>query len=132
PAWVEKAKDYLESVSEEVWWQELVSAWWDFERHLGFPESQSNWLSPKARPEEVKYWISRGRKYDKPPKIKSLPSFVAQFREWWARIQPSERRDPDELWPLLKNVPQDAGKWSDVKRGGCNGVFMVLMCLSWW
>ncbi|KAI0686906.1 hypothetical protein C8T65DRAFT_560514, partial [Cerioporus squamosus] len=134
PEWVVKAKEYLNGVSDESWWSELVEAWFDFEEALGFPDSQAqkSWLSPKSRPEEVKYWINRGRKYDKPPKIKSLPSFVTQFRKWWARLQPSDCCDPEELWPLLRNVPEDASRWSDVKRGGCNGLFMVIMCLSWW
>ncbi|TFK80025.1 hypothetical protein K466DRAFT_451785, partial [Polyporus arcularius HHB13444] len=134
PEWITPAKEYLDGVSSESWWSELVAAWLEFERALGFPDNQmqSNWLSPKARPEEVKYWIARGRKYDKPPKIKSLGTFLAQFRQWWARLQPSERRDRDELWPLLKNEPEDTERWSDIRRGGWNGLFMVVMCLSWW
>ncbi|KAI0693056.1 hypothetical protein C8T65DRAFT_539654, partial [Cerioporus squamosus] len=86
----------------------------------------------KARPEEVKYWIGRGRKYDKPPKIKSLPAFVQQFYKWWTRLQPSERLDPEEPWPLLKIAPADEGSWSNVRCGGCNSLFMAIMCLSWW
>ncbi len=155
PEWVNAAKDHLEGLSEETWWRELVGAWFEFERALKFPDgqvhfvvflfflfsrpslmfstqAQSNWLSPKARPEEVKYWIGRGRKYDKPPRVKSLPVFIGQFQKWWARLQPSERRDPVNPWPLLKTAPEDSASWSDVKRGGCNGLFMVLMCLSWW
>ncbi len=96
------------------------------------PQLQSNWLSPKARPEEVKYWIARGRKYSKPPIIKSLATFMEQCCRWWACLQPVCRRDPDNPWPLLKETPEDASAWSDVKRGGCNGLFMVVMCLSWW
>ncbi|TFK79958.1 hypothetical protein K466DRAFT_442385, partial [Polyporus arcularius HHB13444] len=151
PEWVKTAKAHLEGVSDRAWWQDLVGAWFEFEKALRFPDgqarhcflfshalltyclqAQTNWLSPKARPEEVKYWIGRGRKYDKPPRIKSFPAFVGQFQKWWARLQPSERRDPGNPWPLLKTAPEDPASWSDVRRGGCNGLFMVLMCLSWW
>ncbi|KAI0739806.1 hypothetical protein C8Q80DRAFT_1112064, partial [Daedaleopsis nitida] len=132
--WIGPVKKYFESVGEDQWWVALVGAWSEFEKTLGFPDgaAQSNWLSPKMRPEEVKYWIGRGRKYDKPPKVKSLPAFVQQFRKWWARLQPNERRNPEEPWPLLRNLPEDADAWSDVKQGGCNGIVMVLMCLLWW
>ncbi len=80
----------------------------------------------------MKFWTSRGRNYEKPPKIKSLPAFVSAFRQWWARLQPPTRREEGAVWPLLRNAPADAAAWSALRRGGCNGIFMVLMCLSWW
>ncbi|KAI0741517.1 hypothetical protein C8Q80DRAFT_1063988, partial [Daedaleopsis nitida] len=134
PEWITTAKGYLDGVGSEDWWHTLVGVWFNFEKTLGFPDGamQSNWLSPKAHPEEVKYWIARGRKYEKAPKIKSLPAFIQQFRKWWAQVQPHKHCDPEEPWPLLKNEPEDPDSWSDVKRGDCNGIFMVLMCLSWW
>ena len=36
------------------------------------------------------------------------------------------------MWPLARIAPADADDWAAVKRGGCNGVFMVVMALSWW
>ncbi|KAI0713991.1 hypothetical protein C8Q76DRAFT_601935, partial [Earliella scabrosa] len=134
PEWFADALKHLEEVSEEPWWKGLVAAWVNVERALEFPDGQvaSNRLSPKHRPEEVKFWIARGRKYDNPPKIKSLPAFIASWRKWWSRLQPAERRSDESVWPLLRNPPADAASWSDVRRGGCNGLFMVLMTLSWW
>ncbi|TFK79973.1 hypothetical protein K466DRAFT_504691, partial [Polyporus arcularius HHB13444] len=135
PQWVLEGKEYLASVSDEAWWRELVTAWFEFEAALKFPDGslQANWLSPKSRPEEVKWWIGRARKYDKVPKIKSLEGFTTQLRKWWSRLQPTVRIPEDgDIWALEKTAPADPSKWSDVRRGGCNGIFMVLMCLSWW
>ncbi|KAI0698856.1 hypothetical protein C8Q76DRAFT_580800, partial [Earliella scabrosa] len=134
PVWVEDARKHLESVSDQPWWRELVTAWLHFERVLEYPEGQvqSNWLHAKHRPEEVKFWINRGRHYDKPPKIKSLSVYVGSWRKWWARLQPDCRRTNESVWPLERTVPTDATEWSRIRRGGCNGVFMAIMCLSWW
>ncbi|KAI0742794.1 hypothetical protein C8Q80DRAFT_1078020, partial [Daedaleopsis nitida] len=70
--------------------------------------------------------------YDKPPKIQSLDGFVQKLHKWWAHLQPNNRCGPQEPWPLLSNILEDPKAWSDLKRGGCTGIFMVIMCLSWW
>ncbi|TFK80100.1 hypothetical protein K466DRAFT_504480, partial [Polyporus arcularius HHB13444] len=134
PKWIVDARDYLYSVSEEEWWRELVSVWLQFEEALGYADgqNQANWLAPKGRPEEVAYWIRRGRKYEKPPKVNSIPTFVNAFRKWWMRLQPSTRRAPESAWPMPRVAPPSLDAWSDVRRGGSNGLFMVVMCLAWW
>ncbi len=38
PQWALDGKEYLESVSEEKWWRDLVAAWFDFEAALKFPD----------------------------------------------------------------------------------------------
>ncbi|KAI0719858.1 hypothetical protein C8T65DRAFT_568497, partial [Cerioporus squamosus] len=90
----------------------------------------ANWLSPKGRPEEVVYWIRRRRKYDKPPKAKSVSTFVTAFREWWTRLQPRTRRAPESAWPMPRVAPPSLDAWSDLRRGGWNGLFMVIMWLA--
>ncbi len=80
----------------------------------------------------MKHWINRGRNYDKLPKIKSLAMFVTTWKKWWLRLQPPCRRPDGGAWPPLRTMPASADDWSAVKRGGCNGLFMVIMALSWW
>ncbi|OJT07893.1 hypothetical protein TRAPUB_1212 [Trametes pubescens] len=134
PEWVVDAREYLLEVSDEGWWRELIEGWLELERALGFPDGQAqrNWLPSKGRPEEVKHWIGRGRQYAKPPPVKSLPTFISSWRQWWTRLQPAVRRGDDATWPLPRAAPEHSSAWADIKRGGCNGLFMVLMCLSWW
>ena len=72
------------------------------------------------------------RKYDHRPFIKSLPLFVTTWKNWWTGLQPNSRREGDTSWPLARVLPEDCDEWMKVNRGGCNGLFMVLMTLSWW
>ena len=44
---------------------------------------------------------------------------------WWNNIQPEWRRSGQDS-------PQDPSAWSYILSGGSKGLFLVLMCLSWW
>ena len=50
-------------------------------------------------------------------------------KAWWEGLQPSWRQQ--ETWPLSRDPPTD-GDWVVLRRGGINGFFLVVMCLSWW
>jgi hypothetical protein len=55
--------------------------------------------------------------------------FAVEWREWWNNIQPSWRSGGSG--PLHGDCPPDAD-WKVLHRGGSNGIFIVVMCLSWW
>jgi hypothetical protein len=55
--------------------------------------------------------------------------FATVWWTWWESLQPSWRTQ--DSWPLSHHVPLDED-WSGLHRGGINGLFIVLMCLSWW
>lgn len=59
------------------------------------------------------------------PAIKAA-EFSAVWREWWDILQPSWR-----LNSFDQNCPTDAD-WQVLQCGGNNGIFIVIMCLSWW
>ncbi len=40
PEWAKMAKKHLEGVSDRAWWQDLVVAWFEFEKTLKFPDGQ--------------------------------------------------------------------------------------------
>ena len=82
------------------------------------------------RPEAVPWWIKNARRMNKMPPQVDLRSFPAQVREWWAAIQPSWRIPVTSEWPLLRDVPEGED-WSCIKKGGPNGLFLVVMCLYW-
>lgn len=55
--------------------------------------------------------------------------FAAAWKLWWEGLQPAWRIQG--TWPLGREVPADED-WSILRRGGNNGLFLVVMCLSWW
>jgi hypothetical protein len=76
----------------------------------------------------VKFWNARGKKFGIVPQFK-VGEFAAVWRTWWESLQPNWR--PQECWPPSRDTPPDED-WSVLRRGGINGLFVVLMCLSWW
>ncbi|KAH9929946.1 uncharacterized protein BXZ73DRAFT_26674, partial [Epithele typhae] len=83
----------------------------------------------KGHPEEARSWINCGRHYIKPSKIVNIPLFVTALKQWWTRVRPDCRHQAD--WPLLRDVPLDTS-WQCLELDDPNGIFMVIMCLSWW
>ncbi|PIL23669.1 hypothetical protein GSI_13418 [Ganoderma sinense ZZ0214-1] len=117
PEWIGEGRDHLLEASKEDWWWELIEAWCTLEAALKYPQGARHCLGTKFCPEEVKNWINRGQNYAKPSKIKTLAKFGDNV---------------DAAWPLLRSAPRDDSEWSEVRKGSCNGIFMVLVCLSWW
>jgi hypothetical protein len=58
--------------------------------------------------------------------IVKVADFPAEWREWWNTLQPSWRSGD-----LGQDCPPDAD-WQVLQCGGNNGIFIVVMCLSWW
>ncbi|KZP06894.1 hypothetical protein FIBSPDRAFT_693525, partial [Athelia psychrophila] len=80
------------------------------------------------RPEEVKGWIKAHQLFEKPPPYHR--DFSASCISWWMHLQP--------LWQTNDgNIPHtvytcDDGDWGTLKKTGKNGIFMVLLVMSWW
>lgn len=51
------------------------------------------------------------------------------WRLWWRSLQPDWRANG--TWPPSRDVPDDED-WEDLCKGGINGLFLIVMCLSWW
>jgi hypothetical protein len=60
------------------------------------------------------------------PQVINVEEFGANFGKWWLTMQPSWRKES-----LLRELPPDAD-WTVLKRGGSNGLALVVMTLSWW
>lgn len=55
--------------------------------------------------------------------------------KWWHRIQPYFRQNGSELLPLANLVQTEAGDrdpWANLRKGGPNGLVVVILLLSWW
>jgi hypothetical protein len=62
------------------------------------------------------------------PVVKAT-EFAVEWREWWDTLQPSWRVGGSGT--SQRDCPANAD-WKVLQRGGSNGIFIILMCLSWW
>jgi hypothetical protein len=85
-------------------------------------------LSTKHRPEEIAWWMQRQRRFDVIPEV-NPSEFGTEWQQWWSFIQPDWRED--DTWPHSQIVPNGAD-WTALTHGGPNGLFLVMMALSWW
>lgn len=86
-------------------------------------------ISAKARPEEVAWWIKRAKQASSVPKV-NVAEFATEWRSWWEAMQPVWRHVDGES-SLSRNVPSTED-WDALARGGSNGLFLIIMALSWW
>lgn len=94
-------------------------------------------FSAKLRPSQVKYWISRARKYTIVPDLEGVPRYAATLLSWWDSIQPAWRRgDGSRPQAIYVNrnpdKDEDVDDWAELKKGGPNGFFIILLAFSWW
>lgn len=61
--------------------------------------------------------------------ILSLSEYQAFWISWWKGLQPPWRST--EEWPLLRDS-QVVDGWDKILVGGKDGLFVVMMTLSWW
>lgn len=111
--------------------------WGEMESALGFGGDGKAQFSAKRRPSQVKFWISRARKYSIIPEIEEVSVYATTLLSWWDSIQPEWRkgdgsrpqaiyvnRDPDK--------DEDVSDWAELKKSGPNGFFIVMLAFSWW
>ena len=85
------------------------------------------------RPQEVAYWVGRGRK--SVPPIKDLPSFEAGWWNWWKGLQPNWQSVAEVEGPLTTThceVTNGEGGWASLDKHGQNAFLTILSCLVWW
>ena len=133
---------HLKGVSQASAWQDLLSAFLQFER-ASPPSGVKYFFSLKyttmltlplqklptsARPPEVAQWIKRhvNKKHDPVTVSTDYPS---RFVAWWNAIQPAWRIKPNGL--LSREAPAREA-WTSLKKGGSAGLYVVVMALSWW
>jgi hypothetical protein len=129
---------HFRQLSTDPSWQALVTKWKQFEL-LNPPDGVSfqcfyllffshvQRLPTMSRPEEVQWWIKRKRLLSLLPSIENPSEYGTMWRLWWVNMQPAWRGG--EL--LGKILPAD-GVWEPLVHGGLNGLFIVVVALSWW
>lgn len=100
------------------------------------PEQQS--ILTKNRPDQVAWWLKRGRKPKILPVIEKPREFAIEWQKWWLAMQPDWRRieNKDKEWTTMaRTAPDDTDNaWSDSKllRSGPVGFRLIIMALAWW
>lgn len=87
-----------------------------------------------SRPDAVRDWIKGARKLDKVPKGIAVAVFMDDWRGWYRGLMPDWRLiniHPKKNWPLRRDVHSDE-EWVNVRKGERNGLFLLLLSLSWW
>lgn len=59
-----------------------------------------------------------------------VAEFATEWKSWWEGMQPAWRRGTEGS-PLSRDIPS-IEEWDIIARGGSNGLFLVVMALSWW
>lgn len=115
-------------------WAVCIQKFFDFESEWGFTEG--GWQMPrKDRPEQVRGWINRGRKWTLPPTLGSELGtretgdlWVGGWWKWWGSLQPEERGTLEN--ELLRPETADWSKMAGMY--GKNGLLQVIATLVWW
>ena len=97
-------------------------------------------LPSSDRPQEWKAWTSKGRNGSRPyhlaPNIKDVKEFGCACVDWWNKLQPPFRRNEQYPMPLSNFIPPNPDAlediWEPLRKGGQNGLVIVLMLFSWW
>jgi hypothetical protein len=128
-------------------WKKVLQRWVTLERALKFPSGKvclsfqlyslfddlnikgpAYTISRKHRPDHINTWIQSGREVV--PPIKDVATFSWSWKQWWATLQPPQRRDDNTS--KLKRLALGIDSWADLRKGGVNGFYSIISGLSWW
>ena len=87
-------------------------------------------LPSRPRPAEVGSWL-KGRKHSKNamPVIDDICGYRDNWIDWWTASQPKWRSTGS--WPFPMD-DENNESWDDFPARGQNGIFLVIMAISWW
>jgi hypothetical protein len=148
PDWlIESARKHLQYMPYYMCLSDVVDLFFTQEARLGYPNKVSNMYSTMSllinnsfnyqstrlalpsgnRPSEVAVFMKYGRDFTRGDNV-DADKFGRKVVQWWLTIQPTGRK----MWPpTYEPLPEDFSfKYFDC--GGPNGVFLVVLCLSWW
>ncbi|KAH9972532.1 hypothetical protein BGW80DRAFT_1119794, partial [Lactifluus volemus] len=130
PYWMSHAFEDLETKDGPSEWKKILQRWVTLERALKFPSGKgpAYTISRKHRPDHINTWIQSGREVV--PPIKDVATFSWSWKQWWATLQPPQRRDDNTS--KLKRLALGIDSWADLRKGGVNGFYSIISGLSWW
>ena len=96
-----------------------------------FPQGPGK-LPKDPRPAEVGQWFRIGRRgflRKAIPEIESVKTYEDEWVTWWTAAQPEWRETEHWPFPQCELAEED---WGDLFSSGKDGLFIVVMSLSWW
>ena len=84
-------------------------------------------LPSRNRPTEIAAFMKYARDFRRGNSV-DPETFGAKVLGWWITIQPTTRK----AWPPSHEQPSADLSFDYFKRGGPNGTFLMILCLSWW
>ncbi|PPQ76963.1 hypothetical protein CVT24_009373 [Panaeolus cyanescens] len=133
PDWLQPTLAYLRETSDSLAWQHLLADLIRFESSNPAPPHKQ--LGTQSRPNEVQVWIKRKKPFKSTPVSVDPNTYATQFNSWWFGLQPSWRsaKSAKKVEDVLRiNTKLDREHWNSVLKGGNNGLYVVVMALSWW
>ncbi|KAH6890252.1 hypothetical protein BKA70DRAFT_1234735 [Coprinopsis sp. MPI-PUGE-AT-0042] len=82
-------------------------------------------------PTEVDFWMKRHRKAGTPKEIDAA-EFGPHLVAWWHSLQRDERIQSSASPASYKHNGLEDGIWEKLRKGGPNGLGLVVVALGWW
>ena len=133
PAWVYGPATHLQDRFKE---KAMFQKWLQLECMLDGMELSDIQLKTESRPEEVAVWKKYHRQMNRIPSL-DVPQFQKHWIDWYIFLQEPARfeREDDKIAAkslLLPRFIRSEAKWDGLRRGGPNGVFILILTLYWW
>lgn len=134
----EASKDAYAAVLLDVnrWgsaWADCIRAFFRLEREAGFQLGDRRLPVSKLRPTQILAWMKKrtvsGPQWDA-LNTGDAEEFGESWWAWWADMQPARRSDQVSGLPLSR--PTQNLDLMCLHRTGPNGLFFVVVCLTWW
>ena len=94
------------------------------------PQSKKYIIDKTHRPAEVASWFKHARNFEDMPDVtERVHGFADDWWAWWSHLQPEWcGNGPD----FALSPPEDFSEWTELEKGGPNGIFVLVLTLAWW
>ncbi|KAH6886030.1 hypothetical protein BKA70DRAFT_1236758 [Coprinopsis sp. MPI-PUGE-AT-0042] len=119
--------EYLSGIDTKSPWQDLLQAYLKFEASSPPHSSMPTTMCPA----EVGSWMKRHHKAGTPKDVDAT-AFGPRLLAWWHSLQPDERLQSSSSPASYKREGLEAGIWESLRKGGANGLVLIVISLGWW
>ena len=133
PTWFANAYETLKSKNIGPIFSALLPLYIELESRTNFDVGgHMTGFRKGDRPEEVSWWINRGR--EREPTIKNVDAFDKRWWSWWKALQPPSRQVAavEGLLGGEHRLVEAQEDWDVLRKHGQNGFLTILSTLAWW
>ncbi len=128
PAWLEPHFEVMRTSFRGEVEDAVLADWLTLECE---DEGRGAKLRAASRPKPLSSWVRAPFAVNTTPHPFDVEEFSGILRDWWTSLMPKWRIPVGRDWALGRDVPTGE-KWTEVRKVGPGGVFVVLLGLSWW